>query len=78
MKLCQVFVNQVNIIAYFNRYDWLCHLATNYNNLYVGIKKVIKPIILVKICYNIDKITSWPQLISNLLVMPACCNAASD
>ena len=40
-----------------------------------------KPIILVKICYNIvchsrsynyfDKITSWPQLISNILVAPA-------
>ena len=38
-----------------------------------------KPIILVKICYKIvkelqifDKVTSWPQLISNLLVAPAC------
>ena len=39
-----------------------------------------KPIILVKICYNIvsfkelqifDKVTSWPQLISNFLVAPA-------
>ena len=47
--------------------------------------QVIKPIILVKICYkllyviqgikNIDKVTSWPQLISKLL---AVCIAASD
>ena len=48
--------------------------------------QVTKPIILVKICYNIvchlrsynyfDKVTSWPQLISNILVTPAylqCC-----
>ena len=39
-----------------------------------------KPIILVKICYKIvsyyfDKVTSWPQLISNLL---AVFSVASD
>ena len=42
-----------NTIA-FHKYDWLCHLATFYNSLCV--KKggqVTKPIILVKICYNI-------------------------
>ena len=39
-----------------------------------------KPIILVKIILCViqgviqlfDKVTSWPQLISNLLVAPAC------
>ena len=46
-----------------------------------------KPI--VKICYKLlyviqgvksifDKVTSWPQLISKLLVVPACLHAASD
>ena len=47
-----------------------------------------KPI--VKICYKLiivchqgvnsifDKVTSWPQLISKLLVAPACLHAASD
>ena len=40
-----------------------------------------KPIILVKICYNIvyfDKVTSWAQLISNLLVCLPVCSVASD
>ena len=44
-----------------------------------------KSIILVKINYcmsfkelKIDKVTSWPQLISKLLVAPACLHAASD
>ena len=46
-----------------------------------------KPI--VKICYKLlyviqgvksifDKVISWPQLISKLLVTPACLHAASD
>ena len=46
-----------------------------------------KPI--VKICYKLlhviqgvksifDKVTSWPQLISKLLVAPACLHVASD
>ena len=46
-----------------------------------------KPI--VKICYELlhviqgvksifDKVTSWPQLISKLLVAPACLHVASD
>ena len=45
--------------------------------------QVTKPIILVKICYKLlyviqgvknifDKVTFWPQLISKLLVAPAC------
>ena len=49
--------------------------------------QVTKPI--VKICYRLlhiiqgvksifDKVTSWPQLISKLLVAPACSLAASD
>ena len=40
---------------------------------------MIKPIMLVKICCvsfkelkYFDEVTSWPYLISNLLVMPAC------
>ena len=48
--------------------------------------QVTKPII-VKVCYKLlyvahsrsfDKVTSWPQLISRLLVTPACLHAASD
>ena len=42
-----------------------------------------RPVILVEICYNLlyviqgvknilDEVTSWPQLISKLLVIPAC------
>ena len=45
--------------------------------------QVTKPIILVKICYKLlyaiqgdknsfDKVTSWPQLISEFLVAHAC------
>ena len=37
-----------NIIAYFHKYDWLCHLATFYNSVAIGMKKggqVTKPII---------------------------------
>ena len=42
--------------------------------------QVKKPIILMKICYKLiqgvknifDKVTSWPQLISKLLVTPTC------
>ena len=72
-----------NIIAYFHRYDWLCHLATFHNSLLVR-KKVAKwqsqsylwkyAIILCVIqgVKYFDKVTSWPQLISNLLVTPAC------
>ena len=46
-----------------------------------------KPIILVKICYNcvsfkelkyFNKVTSWPQLISNLWLRLPVCNVASD
>ena len=48
-----------------------------------------KPMILVKICYELlyiiqgvnnsfGKVTSWPQLISEFLVTYACCNVASD
>ena len=49
-------------------------------NYYKG-GQVTKPVILVKICYTplyviqgvIDKVTSWLQLISKLLVAPTCC-----
>ena len=44
-----------------------------------------KPIILVKMCYiilcvikGVTRITSWPQLISNLLVALPVCNVVSD
>ena len=48
--------------------------------------QVTKPVILVKICYTllyviqgvIDKVPSWPQLISKLLVTPMYVPAASD
>ena len=47
-----------------------------------------KPILLVKICYNIvchsrsynyfDKVTSWPQLIATFWSRLPICNVASD
>ena len=51
--------------------------------------QVTKPIILVKICYNLlyviqglknifDEVTCWPQLISNFWSHMPVCNAASD
>ena len=46
-----------NIIAYFHKYDWLCHLAT-----FIGTKKVAKwqsqsyYVAFVKICYNIEEL----------------------
>ena len=57
-----------------------------YQHYYKG-GQVTKPI--VKICYKLlyvilgvksifDKVASWPQLISKLLVTSACLHAASD
>ena len=72
------------VLASFQKYNWLCHLATFFH-LKCG--QVTKPIILVKICYGtivrtyviqgvkniiFDKVTSWPQLISKILVTPPC------
>ena len=37
-------------VAYFHKYDWLCHLTTFFR--YKG-GQVTKPIILVKICYKL-------------------------
>ena len=38
-----------NIIAYFYKYDWLCHLAT-FIYVYEKGGHMTKPIIFVKIC----------------------------
>ena len=48
------YLNDIQLfIAYFHKYDWLCHLATFlYHNYYKG-GQVTKPIILVKICHKL-------------------------
>ena len=58
-----------NIIAYFHKYDWLCHLATLYYRYKKGGQVTKQPIKELK---SFGKVTPWPQLISNLLVTPAC------
>ena len=75
-------------IAHFHKYDWLCHLATFIMILVQEGGQVIKPIILVKICYKllyviegVGKVISWPQLTSKHLVTPIyipVCNIVSD
>ena len=54
--LYQIFVIPYNIIAYFHKYDWLSIVTCPPFIIVYRYKKggqVTKPIILVKICYNI-------------------------